>query len=129
MKVRLRKISHTQFELSTESGGNSTAHILDTKTFLKHDMTHRAIELQLESDSYSALEYDTETERLAGVLHDMKEGELPEDRLHGIRNMWSAHNEEIPKYITIDFIKAVQTKYINIYNAYQFLKTGENIEI
>lgn len=129
MKVTIRKISHTEFELSTEMDDKTTTNVLDTKTFLKHDLTHRAIELALETSSYNTLVYDAETERLAGILHDLKREDVVEERLSGIYNMWQAYGEIVPEYISIEFIIGVRDTYAKMLDTYQSLKTGESKEI
>jgi hypothetical protein len=119
----LTKVSQTHF--------NNGQRDLETKSFLKHDLVHYAVDKVL--FIYNDADPNTHTlelEQLAGVLHSVYDETVTNERiLEGMENMWSAYGKKIPSYVTYEFINRVRDMAQELWERYRTLKTGESMEL
>ncbi len=119
----LTKVSQTHFSNGKE--------ILETKSFLKHDLVHYAIDKTL--GIYNAEDPTTHTaeiEQLAGIMHSVYDTSIPNSRfIEGAENMFSAHGKDLPVYMNHEFIHAVRDCVNRLLDRYINIKTGESMQL
>jgi hypothetical protein len=117
------KISH---EFFNNGQGN-----LETKSFLKHDLVHFAVDKVL--GLYNPTDPTTHTpeiEQVAGIMHAVYDSAIPNPRfLEGAQNMFEAQGKEIPAYFNDAFIDAVRKEANGLLRKYESLRTGESMEL
>ena len=127
MRISLTRISPTHHTFAyVRDDGTGESIDMDTKTFLVHDLIHFAVETEANlkdsfygllntSGSYASLSGEglktaegTEvlhTERVVGVLTGIAKGDVtPQQAFGAIENLYNAHKEPIPEWVSIDFI-------------------------
>lgn len=119
----LTKISHEIF--------NNGDQDLETKTFLKHDLVHFAIDQTLGVyDSQYPTIHTAEIEQVAGIMHSVYDTQVSNAQiLEGAKNMFSAQGKEVPVYFTDSFIDSVRNISLSLLEKYHHLKTGDSIEL
>lgn len=119
----ITKTSHTHF--------NNGYSDLETKSFLKHDLVHYAVDKVLfiyNTDSPTT--HTLEVEQIAGILHAVYDRNVTNERiLEGAHNMWSAYGKPMPSYFTYEFINRVRGMAVDLLDRYTQLKTGESMEL
>lgn len=119
----LTKVSHDVF--------NNGQKDLETKTFLKHDLVHFAIDQALGLyDAENPTDHSPEIEQIAGIMHSIFDAEIPNARFkEGTDNLFSAYDRKSPAYFTDEFIDSVRTTSLALLKQYDLLKTGESMEL
>ncbi len=119
----LIKVSHTVF--------NNGHKDLSTKDFLKHDLVHFAVDKVLGIyDPNDPMKHTPEIEQVAGIMHAVYDETISNARiLEGAENMFSAQGRILPSYMTNTFIDEVRKEACGLLKRYQFLKTGESLEL
>jgi hypothetical protein len=119
----IRKVSQTHF--------NNGRHDLETKSFLKHDLVHFAVDKVL--FIYNDADPNTHTlelEQLAGLLHSVYDETITNERiLEGAANLWGAYGKSVPPFLTYEFINRVRDMANELLDRYTHLKTGESMEL
>jgi hypothetical protein len=117
------KVSQTHF--------NNGQRDLETKSFLKHDLVHYAVDKVL--FIYNDADPNThilELEQLAGVLHNVYDPTVTNERImEGTQNLWGAYGKKVPSYVTYEFINRVRDIAEELLERYKNLKTGESMEL
>lgn len=119
----ITKLSHTHF-----TNGISD---FETKSYLKHDLVHFAVDkvLGLYNDD-DPTTHSEELEQVAGIMHAVYDTTVDNKRiLEGAQNMFSAQGKSTPSYMNDEFIDRVRTHACELLKRYEFLKTGESMEL
>ncbi len=119
----ITKISQTHF--------NNGLYDLETKSYLKHDLVHFAVDkaLGLYNDE-DPTTHSEELEKVAGILHAVYDESVTNARiLEGADNLFSAFGKERPFYLTDDFVQDIRTTVHTLFHRYAALKTGESMEL
>lgn len=152
LTIRLRKISptHHSFAYTKEDGSGKTLE-LETKTYLFHDLLHFAVETeaQLANSFYGTLAKNggysdfqnmnesTEirgegamTEKIVGALTGVIKNDTPREAfLDGIQNWLTATNEQMPTWLTEDFVLTVKEKMRKLIGEWNGTPFGETMEL
>lgn len=119
----IKKISHDTF--------NNGYIDLETKSFLKHDLVHYAVDKVLfiyKNDDPTT--HTLEIEQIAGLLHSVFDGTVTNERImEGARNMWGAYGKDVPAYLDYEFVNRVRDMATGLLERYRNLKTGESMEL
>jgi hypothetical protein len=104
---------------------------LPTKDFLKHDLVHFAIDKILGTyDAQNPTIHTPEIEQVAGILHTIYDADISNIRImEGAKNMFEAQGKSIPAYLDSAFIDKVRNEAHQLLRRYEFLKTGESLEL
>lgn len=155
MIVIFRKKSNTHHELTIiQPDGSSETHKLETKSYLRHDFIHLALEKTAGIDygfwgqlkagkSITDLNMNTEmmkgsipstpneiVEVVTGSLQGYFDGEdEPEQYLEGVKQLLNAYKADIPIYLTIDTLKEAKEYYRQLYGQWNALAFGEAMTI
>lgn len=119
----ITKLSHVQFDNGTS--------MLETKSFLKHDLIHYAVDkILFIYNADSPTTHTLEVEQIAGILHAVYDRTVTNERiLEGAQNMFSAYEKPVPSYFTYEFINRVRDMAADLLDRYAQLKTGESMEL
>lgn len=119
----ITKVSHTIF--------NNGKDDLETKSFLKHDLVHYAVDKILGIyDETNPVTHTPEMEQIAGIMHAVYDDTVTNERiLEGAENMFSAYGRPVPLYMNDEFINKVREETNILLSRYEFLKTGESLEL
>lgn len=152
LRISLTRTSPTHHQFAYERGdGTGESAELETKTYLKHDLTHFALEseanvkdgffgLLAQGRTFAELADISETnfptkealnvERVVGPLSGVIENEHdPKDLLNGLENLFSAHSEPLPKWLTAETITKARERYRHINGHWNALPFGETLEL
>lgn len=119
----ITKVSQTHF--------NNGASELETKSYLKHDLVHYAVDkvLFIYNDS-DPTTHTLEVEQIAGILHSVYDETVTNEAiLDGATNMFSAYGNKVPSYVTYEFINRVREMANDLLERYRNLKTGDSMEL
>lgn len=119
----LTKVSQTHF-----SNGKD---ILETKSFLKHDLVHYGVDKALGIfDEADPVTHTQELEQIAGIMHTVYDEKVTNEQiLAGAENMFGAYSKPVPPYLNNEFIDTVREQVNELLTRYEFLKTGESLEL
>lgn len=119
----ITKLSHTHF-----NNGHSD---LETKSFLKHDLVHYAIDKVLFIyNNDDPVSHSLEVEQIAGILHSVYDETITNERiLEGAENMFGAYGKPVPQYFTYEFINRVRDRAMDLLDRYIELKKGDSMEL
>lgn len=123
MHMIITKVSQTTF--------NNGSSDLETKSYLKHDLVHYAVDkvLFIYNDA-DPTTHTLELEQIAGILHTVYDDTVTNERiLEGAENMFSAYGKRTPNYFTYEFINRVRDMAQDLLDRYNRLKTGESMEL
>lgn len=153
MKIELTKESNTHHRLRCmRDDGSVEEASLETKSFLVHDFTHLAYELEANltggfwglvaagkgfmelrepmRDADPNASELVQTEMIVGPLQSVvQEKRPPVALLEGLENAFSAHEAELPDFLTIDFIERVKGRFKKLYGEWYALPFGETMRI
>ena len=119
----ITKTSYTHF--------NNGYSDLETKSYLKHDLVHYAVDKVLfiyNDDDPNT--HTMEVEQIAGILHAVYDPTVTNERImEGAQNMFSAYEKQVPSYFSYEFINRVRDMANDLLDRYRNLKTGESMEL
>jgi len=133
VRISFRKISDDRHELAIERDGRSERMACETRSFLRHDLLHYAVEgeggrsagfwglvaggrtLVEMKDDAAALFADGAgelpwIERVVGALHGVGKGRSPEQLVAGIRSMAGSLGSEPPAWLTVELVERVEER-------------------
>lgn len=150
LRVTLTRVSstHHTFAYALPDGRGETL-MLETKSFLLHDLLHFAVESEANlrdsffgklarSDSYGALtgpgvRYDGEigvTEKIVGGLTGyLKTDQPPEVFLGALRNWTDATGETVPAWLTADFVVRIKERLRQLQGEWKALPFGQSMTL
>lgn len=116
------KISHQEFSNGKEP--------LSVKDFLKHDLLHAIIDKELGIKNDTINSHANDIEMITGILHGVYEDSYNENQaLLAAKNIFESNGQKVPQFFTIPFILRIKTQARKYWKQYQYLKTGEKLEI
>ena len=145
----MKKVSHTHHLLRcTRTDGSVEEVELETKSLLVHDLTHLAFEQErglqksfwglvasgttfdelrgvMDPGAEKAFSELVETETMVGPLQSVMLGRIGvRDFLPKLRDAREAQGENLPAYMTEDFVKQVVQRFTGFYGYWQSLAFG-----
>lgn len=155
MQIRLTKISPIQHRLDiTRADGTQESAELETKSLLFHDLIHYALETEaqlqksfwnLVAQGHSFLELNAKddmagatvprdelgmTEMIVGGLTGYLQGNArPEEIIAAMQNACDAYGIQLPHYLTVELIKAVEERFRQLRGHWLGTPFGQNMEL
>ena len=127
--------------------GSSEKKETNTRSFLWHDFTHFVLESEakLKGGFFGLMEQGYSFEELSAGIHDddakvvemvvgplssvLEKGVDPKDYLAGMENMFNAHGEAVPSWLTPELVDRVIGRYRKIKGEWNSLAFGETLEL
>ena len=156
MNIIFHKDSHETYTLECiRLDGSSTTSALDTKSFLKHDLLHYAIEStaglhgsffgqieqgkNLEQMTPKAMRDEPEqmgseeariTEMLTGMFTGyIKSGVETDEFLVGARTVFAAHDIPVPSFLIVEYAEEVKRVYLMLVSRWENMKTKQSFSV
>lgn len=154
MKIRFTKVSNTHHRLEViRDDGSSESADLETKSLLKHDLIHLAVEkeaaltnsvwgLIASGQSFADFQMEDlmsenavnkeiqETEKIVGAFTGLVDRELNvQDWFSGVKTFFESSGSDIPEYLTVEFVKKVLERYRRLNGEWKSTKFGDTMEV
>jgi|GEM_PF-467435 len=152
LTLQLQRISPTHHRLIyIRPDGSRESADIETKTFLSHDFIHFALEseghliggffgllaqgytyAQLAGKEVSDLPVGQAKtiEQVVGPLSGVIKGEItPAHFLEGAKNLFDAHGEPIPRWLTLELVSKTKDRYKRLMGQWNSLSFGEVLEL
>ena len=152
LQISLTRVSTTHHRFAyTRTDGTGEDIELETKTYLKHDLTHCVLESEagLKDGFFGLLAQGStlkdvadisegnfptkealDIERVVGPLsYFVESDQAPEELLDGLKNLFSAHDDPLPEWLTKETILAAKDRYRELNGKWNALPFGETVEL
>jgi len=153
LSIAITKISPTHHAFTyTRPGGKKERVELETKAFLFHDLLHFAVETEAglrqsfygllsTRESYQALSEPVVensdarsevlmTERVVGALTGVIKAHItPAQFLVGMKNLLDAHGEDMPGWLTEDFVVRVEERMRRLLGEWNATPFGQSLNL